>query len=66
MVELLKDATIPKEEVLCPDCGSVIRCEEMDWNLCSYSFKDKVVSNLYIICPKCFCSVFRYEDRSRN
>lgn len=63
MIKLLKGIEDIGEEVKCKHCGSVIHCEGHDWHKVKYFYHDKERVNERICCPKCYCFIYRWEDR---
>ena len=63
MIKLLEGIENVGEEVKCKECGSVIHCEEKDWHKVSYIYCNELRVNEAIDCPKCYCTILRWEDR---
>ena len=62
MIKLLEGVVDVGEEIKCKECGSVIHCEEHDWQLVSYFYREEKVINYSIDCPKCYCRIYKFED----
>lgn len=63
MIKVLEDIEVPGEEVKCEHCGAVVHCEEHDWHRVHYFYHNELRKNYAIDCPKCYCTICRYEDR---
>lgn len=63
MIKVLEGIQNIGEEVKCKECGSIVHCEEQDWEKTSYIWNDEVRVNEVIDCPSCWCRIYRWEDR---
>jgi hypothetical protein len=63
MIKLLEEIKNVGEEVKCKNCGSVVHCEEHDWKNVRYFYYREERVNKSIDCPKCYCAIYRWEDR---
>lgn len=62
MIKLLEGIESVGEEVKCQECGSIVHCEEQDWQKVSYIYRNELRRNQAIDCPKCYCTICRWED----
>lgn len=65
LIEVIEGATEPWEEIQCGECEAIIRFHPTKaMKKCEYfdRYHAKHI-NEYIDCPKCFCTVLRYETR---
>ena len=63
MIKLLEEITEVGEEVKCKECGSVVHCEEHDWQKIKYFHNHEERFNESIDCPKCHCSIYRWKTK---
>ncbi len=63
MIKLLEGVENVGEEVKCEECASVIHVDEYDWERVKYFYRGSMRENQSIDCPKCHCSIYRWEDR---
>lgn len=64
LVQIIEGATEPWEEIICTECGAVIRFHPTKaMKKCEYIHNGHKHINEYINCPRCFCSVLRYPTR---
>ena len=65
LVEVIEGAAEPWEEIQCKECGAIIRFHPTKaMKKCEYfdRYHQKHI-NEYVNCPKCFCTVLKYETR---
>ena len=69
MIKLLEDIDEIGEEVKCTECGSIIHVGNRDWRRVEYYIREyssqgcALRRNEAVDCPKCYCTVLRWEDK---
>lgn len=69
MIKVLEGINEIGEEVKCTECGSIIHVGNRDWKRVEYFVRSycpqghALRHNEAVDCPKCYCTVLRWEDK---